>query len=189
MWGPDTRNVSTHICIHKCPDGNGISPYPQATSLTRPCPPLASYLGSKESSAMPTTLVFNTPPAENLPVLCPTTTTPCKHNELEVETALTVLLTVLYLCSHLHIWVFPLKQGSLCAFCGFLVCLSYTGMSKSFFWVTQSFSMSVVSGRSWTPWATSWTPCAPALKWSQVSDPGFGGSLIVSNQFLILRWS
>lgn len=82
---------------------------PQATSLTRPCPPLASYLGSKESSAMPTTLVFNTPPAENLPVLCPTTTTPCEHNELEVETALTVLLTVLYLCSHHHIWVFTLK--------------------------------------------------------------------------------
>lgn len=71
--------------------------YPQATSLTRPCPPLVSYLGSKESSAMPTTLVFNTPPVENLPVLCPTTTTPCKDNELEVETALTILLTVLYL--------------------------------------------------------------------------------------------
>lgn len=70
----------------------------------------------------------------------------------------------------------------------FLVCLSYTGMSKSFSWMTQSFSTSVVSGRNWTPWATSWTPCAPVLKWSQVSDLGFGGSLIISNQFPILRW-
>ena len=64
---------------------------PQATSLTRPCPLLASCLGSKVSSATPTILVSNTPLVGNLQVWCPTTTTPCKPNEIELKIIFTIL--------------------------------------------------------------------------------------------------
>lgn len=62
-----------------------VSPLPQATSPTRPCPPQGSCHGSKESSVTPTTLVFNTPPVVNLLAWCPTTTTQCKHHPGLVE--------------------------------------------------------------------------------------------------------
>lgn len=52
--------------------------HPQVIFQTKPCPPLASSHGSRGSSAMPTTPVFSTLPAESLQVLCPTTTTQCE---------------------------------------------------------------------------------------------------------------
>lgn len=111
---------------------SAASLYPQATSLTRPCLPLGSCLGSKESSAMPITLVFNTPLVGNLLVWCPTTTTPCKRNAIEMKTSLTILGLELCnnnifkyfifpysTCTYDHIWVFSLKRESVCAICGF----------------------------------------------------------------------
>lgn len=62
-----------------------VSSLSQATSPIRPCPPQGSCHGSRESSVMPITLVFNTPPVVNLLAWCPTTTTPCKHYHGLVE--------------------------------------------------------------------------------------------------------
>jgi len=50
----------------------------QVIFQTKPCPPLASFHGSKGSSAMPITPVSNTQPVGSLQAWCPTTTTQCE---------------------------------------------------------------------------------------------------------------
>lgn len=50
----------------------------QVIFQTKPCHPLASFRGSRGSSAMPTTRVSSILPVESLQVLCPTTTTRCE---------------------------------------------------------------------------------------------------------------
>lgn len=104
--------VSQSRCVFVDQGTSAASLCPQATSLTRPCPPLGSCLGSKESSAMPITLVFNTPPVGNLLVWCPTTTTPCKCNEMEKKTILAILGLELWNNNILKYFVFSYSTCS-----------------------------------------------------------------------------
>ncbi len=130
-------------CIYSFVGNNNQFSRPQVTSQTKPCPPLASFHGSKGSSAMPTTPVSSTQPVESLQAWCPTTTTQCE----------------LIACTNSADELVLHRSNTLTPLCSDWLGFGQTHRSSCL--TIQSFCSWDDYGKNSWPWITSWTPSGP----------------------------